>query len=56
MDLKANGNGGRPAAFRQEGLEGKVWARGYDKRFCFEEVSVESRIAYVVKHEENDIG
>ena len=41
------------AALRREGLEGlegKVWARDYDKRFCFDEVSLEARIAYVVKH------
>jgi REP element-mobilizing transposase RayT len=39
-------------ALRREGLDGKVWTRGYDKRFCFDDASLEARIAYVVKHEE----
>ncbi len=39
------------AALRFEGLEGKVWARGYGKRFCFDEASLEARITYVMKHE-----
>ncbi len=38
------------AALRREGLDGKVWARDYDKRFCFDEASLEARIAYLAKH------
>jgi len=38
-------------ALREAGFEGKVWAKGYDKRFCFSEEELDSRIAYVVRHE-----
>ena len=39
-------------ALRQMGFEGKVWARGYDKRFCFDEESLKYRIDYVERHGE----
>ena len=38
-------------ALREKGLEGKVWTRGYDKRFCFDEASLEERIRYVQGHD-----
>jgi len=38
-------------ALREKGLEGKVWTRGYDKRFCFDEASLEERIRYVKGHD-----
>lgn len=38
------------AALAKHGFEGKVWTKGYDKRFCFDEESLQSRIAYVRRH------
>ena len=38
------------AALVKEGFKGKVWTKGYDKRFCFNEKSLRSRIAYVHGH------
>jgi len=29
---------------------GRVWTRGYDKRFCFDEKSLKDRIEYVRRH------
>ena len=37
-------------ALRKTGLEGKVWTKGFDKRFCFDENSLKNRIDYVVRH------
>ena len=37
-------------ALRKDGLVGRVWTRGYDKRFCFDEKSLKNRIDYVEKH------
>ena len=34
------------------GVDGKVWARGIDKRFCFDEESLQARIEYVARHGE----
>lgn len=38
------------AALRRAGFEGKVWTRGYDKRFCFDEKELKARIKYVNEH------
>ena len=38
-------------ALRETGFEGRVWTRGYDKRFCFDEASLEDRIRYVQGHD-----
>ena len=40
-------------ALKATGLTGKVWAKGYDKRFCFDQASVQQRIEYVQKHNQN---
>ena len=32
------------------GFTGKVWARGYDKRYCFDEDAFRNRIEYVERH------
>lgn len=40
----------RPA-IKATGHTGKVWTRGYDKRFCFDEASLEARIKYVERQE-----
>ena len=37
-------------ALHLAGLAGKVWTRGYDRRFCFDEKSMRERIEYVNKH------
>jgi REP element-mobilizing transposase RayT len=39
-------------AILQTGFEGKVWTRGYDKRYCFDEDMLQKRIGYVEKHNE----
>ena len=38
------------AALKECGMTGKVWTRGYDKRYCFDEETLKSRIAYVLRH------
>jgi hypothetical protein len=30
---------------------GKLWTRGYDKRFCFDRATLDQRIKYVERHE-----
>jgi len=37
-------------ALRAEGITGKVWTRGYDKRYCFDEESLRARVEYVRGH------
>ena len=37
-------------AMRERGFKGRLWTRGYDKRYCFDEESLKSRIAYVMRH------
>lgn len=44
-------NAGR-AALKKGGFEGKLWTSGYDKRYCFDEESMQRRIGYVKKHRE----
>ncbi len=39
-------------ALKKRGCEGRVWTRGYDKRFCFDEKSLRERIRYVEAHGE----
>ncbi len=34
-------------ALRNEGFEGRLWTKGFDKRFCFDEQSLKARIDYV---------
>jgi len=38
-------------ALRKNGFAGRVWTRGYDKRFCFDEESLQKRIDYVQRHD-----
>lgn len=38
-------------ALRKAGFRGRVWTRGYDKRFCFDEESLQKRIEYVQRHD-----
>jgi REP element-mobilizing transposase RayT len=37
-------------ALRENGFVGKAWTRGYDKRFCFDEESLQARVGYVERH------
>lgn len=37
-------------ALSAEGHTGRLWTKGYDKRFCFDENSLERRINYVQSH------
>jgi REP element-mobilizing transposase RayT len=39
-------------ALRKDGFVGRVWTRGYDKRYCFDEKSLKNRIEYIKKHEQ----
>ncbi len=42
-------NAGRKA-LQKSGYEGKVWTRGYDKRFCFDQKALRERMKYVEGH------
>ncbi len=37
-------------ALHNNGVVGKVWTKGYDKRFCFDTESLTRRIEYVKRH------
>jgi REP element-mobilizing transposase RayT len=37
-------------ALKATGHSGKVWTKGYDKRFCFDKEALEQRIKYVDGH------
>jgi len=37
-------------ALRKDGFEGRLWAKGFDKRFCFNYGSLKRRINYVNEH------
>lgn len=37
-------------ALNKYGHRGRLWSSGYDKRYCFDEVSLQSRIEYVNRH------
>jgi REP element-mobilizing transposase RayT len=37
-------------ALRAKGIRGRLWTRGYDRRFCFDEKSLKYRIEYVERH------
>jgi REP element-mobilizing transposase RayT len=37
-------------AMRDLGFTGRLWTKGFDKRFCFDERSLRRRINYVNKH------
>ena len=40
-------------ALRAGGFNGRVWTRGFDKRFCFNRQQLESRIQYVNGHKKD---
>jgi len=37
-------------ALKVAGHNGKLWTKGYDKRFCFDKAALEQRIKYVQDH------
>ena len=37
-------------ALKATGHSGKIWTKGYDKRFCFDRAALEQRIKYVQDH------
>jgi REP element-mobilizing transposase RayT len=39
-------------ALRENGLARRVWARGYDKRYCFDGEAMSARVGYVERHGE----
>jgi REP element-mobilizing transposase RayT len=39
-------------ALKTAGRGGKVWTRGYDKRFCFDQRTLKQKIKYVQDHDE----
>jgi len=38
------------SALRNEGFVGRLWTKGFDKRFCFDQQSLCKRVDYVNKH------
>ena len=38
-------------ALKTAGRTGKVWTRGYDKRFCFDDTTLKQKIKYVEDHD-----
>jgi hypothetical protein len=38
-------------ALQKDGFVGRVWTRGFDKRYCFDEKSLQERIEYVRRHD-----
>jgi len=40
------------AALHEDGFAGKVWTKGYDKRFCFDNKTLQQRIKYVQRHDD----
>jgi REP element-mobilizing transposase RayT len=41
-------------ALRNTGFSGRLWTKGFDKRFCFDEQSLHRRIDYVNAHNEKN--
>ena len=42
------------AALGKSGFAGRVWTRGFDKRFCFDEEALAGRVKYVKRHGRDD--
>jgi REP element-mobilizing transposase RayT len=45
--------GSAQAALRKVGVPGRIWTKGFDKRYCFDERTLDSRIDYVNLHNRN---
>lgn len=35
---------------KKAGFEGKLWGKGYDKRYCYDNKGLQARIEYVGRH------
>ena len=42
-------------ALRKADLSGRVWTKGFDKRYCFDEQALKSKIDYVNSHHKDTI-
>jgi hypothetical protein len=42
-------------ALRKAGLCGRIWTKGFDKRYCFDEQSLRNRICYVESHNKKPV-
>ena len=38
------------SALHESGMQGKIWSKGFDKRFCFTDFDLQTRIKYVQSH------
>jgi len=38
------------SALRKFGSQGKIWSKGFDKRFCFTDKELENKVRYVRSH------
>jgi len=41
-------------ALRKVGISGRVWTLGFDKRYCFDQQTLEKRIDYVNSHKKSN--
>jgi REP element-mobilizing transposase RayT len=41
-------------ALRSRGFDGRIWTKGFDKRFCFNREELENKIKYVANHQNTD--
>jgi REP element-mobilizing transposase RayT len=39
-------------ALRKRGMQGRIWTKGFDKRFCFDNESLQKRTKYVLNHKD----
>lgn len=42
-------------ALRKHDITGRLWTKGFDKRYCFDKKTLKSRIDYVNSHNKNNI-
>jgi hypothetical protein len=43
--------GSAQAALRKVGVAGRIWTKGFDKRYCFDQQTLQNRINYVKSHD-----
>jgi REP element-mobilizing transposase RayT len=43
------------AALRKIGLTGRIWTKGFDKRYCFDQQALKGRIDYVNSHSKDSL-
>ena len=42
-------------ALRKIGITGQIWTKGFNKRYCFDETTLQKKIEYINKHPHNNI-